>query len=377
MPDPVDLQGEIEAGRQTVRAEAYSMSIGEIANLYRDREIVIRPEFQRLFRWRPEQRARLVESLLLGIPIPSIFVMQRDDNVWEVIDGLQRLSTILEFMGELRDEESGELKPPSTMTATEYLSFLEGVQFESDDPRVPTLTSGQRLSFKRAKIDLKILLPESDAKAKFELFDRLNTGGSPPTAQEIRTAQLIMRDRTFYKWIEDLRGLRSFQDTIGISDRRYEEQYDLELAVRFLALLDSTDSELRNLGNMDTFLSKKAFSFADSPDYDRQARATVFEELFDLLNEAAGEDAFRRFDRDRGRFVGAFSVSAFEAVTVGTARNLQSWKDRPDGPQRLLDRVKDLWSNTVFRNRSGSGVAASSRVPYTIPEAVQFFAAGK
>ena len=119
------LQDEIEAGRQTVRAESYSMSIGEVVNLYRDHELVIRPEFQRLFRWKTDQKSRLIESIMLGIPIPSIFVMQRDDNVWEVIDGLQRLSTILEFMGELRDEETGELEAPRRLEATEYLKSLE------------------------------------------------------------------------------------------------------------------------------------------------------------------------------------------------------------------------------------------------------------
>ncbi|MEU5752162.1 hypothetical protein [Streptomyces sp. NPDC047829] len=62
------LQDEIEAGRSTVKADAYAMSIGEIVNLYRDRELVIRPEFQRLFRWTPPKKSRLIESILLGIP---------------------------------------------------------------------------------------------------------------------------------------------------------------------------------------------------------------------------------------------------------------------------------------------------------------------
>jgi hypothetical protein len=366
------LQEEIEKGRQTVRAEAYSMSIGEIVNLYRSKEIVIRPEFQRLFRWRPEQKARLIESLLLGIPIPSIFVMQRSDSVWEVIDGLQRLSTILEFMGELRDEETGELLPPSAMTETEYLDSLEGVRFDADGAS-SSLTVGQRLSFKRAKLDLKILLPESDAKAKYELFDRLNTGGSVPTPQEIRTSQLLMRDRTFSKWIEDLRSFQPFQSCIGISDRRYDEQYDLELVGRYLSLLHSTGGELKGLGNMDSFLSKKIFSLAGDESFDRPGEADRFQRLFLLLAQTAGEDAFRRYDTGRKRFLGSFSVSAFEAISVGVAKNLDKWESASDGEPRLQDRIQKLWSNTIFRTRSGSGVAASNRVPYIIPESVKFF----
>lgn len=75
------------------------MSIGEITSLYKDNELDIHPEFQRVFRWSLPQKSKLIESVLLGIPLPSIFVSQRDDGVWDVIDGVQRLSTIFEFIG--------------------------------------------------------------------------------------------------------------------------------------------------------------------------------------------------------------------------------------------------------------------------------------
>src|SRR5690625_6602744 len=96
----VKLQEQIEKARQTIRSDSYSMSLGELVNLYRDGEIIIAPEFQRLFRWSVFQKSRLIESILLGIPLPAISVMQDMDGQWEIIDGLQRVSTILEFMGE-------------------------------------------------------------------------------------------------------------------------------------------------------------------------------------------------------------------------------------------------------------------------------------
>ena len=92
------LDQEIEAKRAEVRTDGYPMSIGELINLYRDGELDIHPEFQRFYRWSPEQKSRLIESIMLGIPIPSIFVSQREDGVWDVIDGLQRLSTIFELV---------------------------------------------------------------------------------------------------------------------------------------------------------------------------------------------------------------------------------------------------------------------------------------
>jgi uncharacterized protein with ParB-like and HNH nuclease domain len=83
----------------------YSVSIGEWISIYEKDELDIHPEFQRFFRWSNRQKSRLIESILLGLPIPQIFVAQRPDGIWDVVDGLQRLSTIYQFVGILKNEE--------------------------------------------------------------------------------------------------------------------------------------------------------------------------------------------------------------------------------------------------------------------------------
>jgi len=75
--------------RKEIRTDGYAMSIGEWISLYENKEIDIHPEFQRFFRWSINQKSNLIESILLGIPIPTIFVSQRKDGVWDVVDGLQ------------------------------------------------------------------------------------------------------------------------------------------------------------------------------------------------------------------------------------------------------------------------------------------------
>lgn len=368
------LQDEIEVARQTIRSDALSMSVGELANLYRDEELIIRPEFQRLFRWELDQKSRLVESILLGIPIPSIFVLQRDSGVWEVIDGLQRISTVLEFMGELRNEETGELDDPSILTGTQYLGQLEGIAFNEDTEGAKgCLTPGQRLAFKRSKVDVKILLPESDEQAKFELFDRLNTGGSQLSAQEIRNAQLLMRDASLYEWLERLRINANFQSTITITERLYDEAYDMELVCRFFALGQSSNSELKAIGNIDTFLSSKIFATIGNKKFARRTQAKIFTRTFKLLAETLGEDAFKRFDGTR--FLGGFSVSAFETVALGIGENIDAWELREkEEPGSVRKSVVEWWSNTDFRSGSGSGIRASTRLPKTLPAAREYFA---
>ncbi|WP_162885997.1 DUF262 domain-containing protein, partial [Pseudomonas syringae] len=95
------LEKQINDARRTISTDGYPMSIGELTSLYKDGELIIRPEFQRFFRWSESQKSTLIESILLGIPIPSIFVAQTESGKWELIDGLQRVSTILQVQGEL------------------------------------------------------------------------------------------------------------------------------------------------------------------------------------------------------------------------------------------------------------------------------------
>jgi uncharacterized protein with ParB-like and HNH nuclease domain len=179
------LQDEIDKARAEIRSDSYGVSIGEWISLYEKHELDIYPEFQRFFRWSNKQKSRFIESVLLGIPIPQIFVAQREDGIWDVVDGLQRLSTIFQFAGILTDED-GKLIEPLTLEATKYLPSLAGKRWEDDNPQ-QSLTAPQRLIIKRTKIDVSILLRESSDKTQYELFQRLNTGGSPLSDQEVET----------------------------------------------------------------------------------------------------------------------------------------------------------------------------------------------
>lgn len=85
------LKEEIAEKRKEIIVDSYPMSIGEMMNLYRDGELDVHPEFQRFYRWDEEQKSKLIESILLGIPIPPIFVSQKINGKWDVIDGQQRL----------------------------------------------------------------------------------------------------------------------------------------------------------------------------------------------------------------------------------------------------------------------------------------------
>ena len=172
----MSLREEIDIQSKAISTDSYQMSIGELINLYRDAEIDVHPEFQRMYRWSSNQRVKLIESILLGIPLPSIFVGARKDGIWDVIDGVQRLSTIYQFVGILKDD-NGELVDPLILESTKHLPSLKDVQWSADDESL-SLPQDLKIKFKRARIDITIILDTSDADSKYELFQRLNTGGT-------------------------------------------------------------------------------------------------------------------------------------------------------------------------------------------------------
>jgi hypothetical protein len=180
-----NLQFEIDKNRQELRSDSYLMSVGEWISLYKDRELEIHPESQQFFRWSNIQKTSLIESILLGIPIPPIFVYQTEHGIWDVLDGLQRLSTIYQFAGILKNEQ-GELLPPLVLEKTKYLPSLVGKRWEDIEHPEYSFTPEQRLIVKRSKINMNILVKENDPTAKDELRKRFRTEGSTYPTQVVR-----------------------------------------------------------------------------------------------------------------------------------------------------------------------------------------------
>ncbi|WP_297132681.1 GmrSD restriction endonuclease domain-containing protein [Terrisporobacter sp.] len=121
-----DLEKKIREERRKIKIKDADIMVSQLKEMYADRESIdVHPEFQRVFRWTSKQKSRFIESILLGIPIPPIFVAEDEDLNWDIIDGVQRLSTIFEFLGILKDDENRTLKP-SVLVQTKTLKELEG-----------------------------------------------------------------------------------------------------------------------------------------------------------------------------------------------------------------------------------------------------------
>ena len=355
------LQEEIDRKRAEIKSDSYPMSIGELVNLYKDKEIDIHPEFQRLFRWKHLQKVKLIESILLDIPIPPIFVAQDPDGTWDVVDGVQRLSTIFEFMGVLTNEEMQEVNP-LILSETKYLPSLGGKKWEDLDNPENSLTPSQKLSIKRSKLNINIILKDSDKNSKYELFQRLNTGGSPLSEQELRNCIFIMENREMYSWILDLSKNSDFQECIKLSEKQQDEKYDMELVVRFLVFRTMNLEEITGrIWDMSEFLTEKMLEIYSSLSFDSVRETKAFNDTFKILNETMKGRSFRRYDSGKDKFSGAFSLSAFEVIALGIGYHHE---ELYNGELDVEATIKRLWTSENFT--TGAGVNVSVRLRYTV-----------
>lgn len=371
-----NLQKEIDEKKKEITTDGYPMSIGELASLYSSEELDIHPEFQRFFRWTILQKSKLIESILLGIPIPSIFVSQREDGVWDVVDGLQRLSTLFQFMGILKDEFDHKVEPQA-LVKTEYLKQLEGKFWDKQGDEKNSFTSSQRIAFKREKIDIKIVKKESHESVKFELFQRLNTLGSSLSDQEVRNCLLVLLNDDFYKWLREISNDDHFLNTLSITDRLIDEQYNMELALRFLIFKRTNPNEVKTTTDLGEFITNKMRDLATDKTYNQRNEENDFRKTFEILDSALGESSFKRFDLSTKKFGGKFLISAYEAVAFGLGKNISLYRNEPLSSsleETIKKSVIEIWEDDNFQSRTGSGIPVTLRIPTIVPLAEKIFA---
>ena len=356
-----NLSDKIKELKKEIVSDSYSMSIGELISLYTDEELDIHPRFQRLFRWSSYQKTRFIESILLSIPIPPIFVSQNEEGIWDVIDGVQRLSTIFQFVGKLKDQD-GNFVDMLALEGTKALPELEGLCWESDSSCINVLPKDVKLDFKRARIVVNIVKKESDTSAKYELFQRLNTGGSNLSEQEVRNCLMLMSNPVFYDFVEELSMNKDFIEMTPLSNRLVDEQYRMELITRYLIALNCDLSNIRReYKDLAPLLNEKILELCDNQQFNYKNQRELFNSVINVLKstkEINSEDLFKKYT---DKFSGPVSSSAFLTITVGIANAINHNADIIKDDIMLANFIKKLYGQEVFISSTRNGTRAVDR----------------
>ena len=370
----MDLRSELIEKRGEIYTTQMTMSVGELISLYTDEEINLEPAFQRVFRWSEQQEKNFIESILLGYPIPSIFVLQREDGIWDVIDGVQRLSTIYHFMGILKNSENGNLYPPLQLKKAKILTKLEDKYYNCKN-KDECLDNASRIDFKRSIIPVIVMKHNSEKRSKFELFKRLNTGGSQLSDQEIRNALILMSNEDVYNKLSSYCERDYFQDFLSLSDTKSFTRMDMDILTRFLVMRNYPNIEnVKNSEDINEFMDNAICDIVSQKEYSVDEDLRVFDKLIKFLSTHISDDyGFKVYSSTEGKYKGGFNWVVFEIIAWGlTVINdisiIESKKDD------ILNSIKSIKSTGEFvKSKGKSNVKVIQRLKLAKEEAEVLF----
>jgi hypothetical protein len=263
-----------------IRVESKTFSLKQIYDMIKSGDLKLHPDFQRNLVWDNFRKSRLIESILLRIPLPMFYFSQDDDGVLSVVDGLQRLSAIYEFMNN-----------KLVLKDLEYLDICNDRTYSGNNK----IDSKYFRWFNMTQIFVNIIDPQSPGKVKYDIFRRINTGGRPLNAQELRNC--LSRDG-LRKTLKEMVALKSFKDATGnsIKDVRMDAQ---ELALRFIYFRKLKEADYENgiekySGNIDEELDNMVDEIGNSPYDNLKVYITKFDEAMRFAHHLFGRQAFRR-----------------------------------------------------------------------------------
>ena len=295
-------------------------------------ELDLCPAFQRhADLWKVGQQSRLIESLILNIPLPA-FYMTEDvvegayRNIWHVVDGLQRLCAMRNFI--MGDEKGRYLK----LCGLEYLDKYNGCVFSELPP-----------SFKRnieeAELQIYLIKPSTPDDLKFNIFKRVNTGGLPLNQQEIRHA---MHQNGAAQFVMRLAESEVFKKATGKTIRS-ARMTDREFVNRFLSFY--LKDELPEYKDMDSYLNDSMKYLDGCTDQRKEEIANVFFTAVSRVFETLGKYAFRRIDAQTNEPRRTLNKALFESFTVTAARYpdaaLELLKHPTSARQRYVELFRD------------------------------------
>jgi hypothetical protein len=361
------LLSALDQASSQVRFEVIDFSAGELIRLHDEKEINIQPAFQRMFRWTQAQQSRLIESMLLGLPVPQVVLFQREDGVLELIDGLQRVSSIIRFLTGKTPRESIEDQDQSTrLDGCDILVELNGKVFADFEPVL-------QLELKRKTLRAIVIRRTNDPNLRYEMFKRLNAGGSPAEPHEVRNASLRIvgaAGEKFLEFLDACANTPSFkQSTELLSEQAKRRLGRQELVLRFFALKNSRNTYRGNISDWLDEYSESVVKGHVKFSYAREKRE--FDTAFGVLADKLGEEAFLKHKNNRA--LGGLAPAYFDAVTMGTLPLLGRLNKVKSEDAKDILNIAVGHENDSFRDNVGPGANAVPRLHKRIQEVYAVF----
>jgi hypothetical protein len=338
-----------------IRVNTSQFSLRNILDQIDEGSIELAPDFQRLQVWRVEQKSLLVESLLLQIPLPAFYFAEDADGSFRVVDGLQRLSTLHAFV---RGGEAG-----FALGKLEHLDDLKDLRF-SDLP-VPF----QR-RINNTQLIVNVIDPTTPRGVTYEIFKRINTGGTPLNAQEIRHCMSSPRSRDI---LHRMTHTDAFAKATGGRLTDHIRMNDREMALRFAAFWLKGVAAYQERPFMEMFLMD-ATEMLDSPKHVPDERVAELEAAFQRAMSHAflvfGEHAFRKWPQGDD-YRRPINRALFETWSMALAHPDHTTADLRACREAIVKAARErMTEDVIYLNAITSSTADRNRVAYRFTAAM-------
>lgn len=337
---------EIPQEVRKIKTQAYDKSVSDIVRMIEDGDINLNPEYQRNYIWDNKKSSLLIESIVLNVPIPVIYVSQEEDDSWTVIDGLQRLNSLYRFFQ--RDFK---------LSGLEILSELNKSDIKSLNPKAVRV-------LKNGLLRIIVISQDSHPEIKYDVFMRLNTGAVKLNEQELRNC--LYRGSLIDKLkeiVEKPNILKLFN-----LEAPHPRMSDCELILRFLSLLDNfddTENQIKTYkGRMKNFINAYLLKYKNLSQEVLKHLDDMIEDTSKTIIEIYSTNAFKRFNSE-GVYESTLNRSLMDILFISTTvlptERLIEHKDK------IFARYKELViDDEEFRNSITIGTSDTKVLNYRL-----------
>jgi uncharacterized protein with ParB-like and HNH nuclease domain len=305
---------EVLEVRANFHIEKFTYDFLWIINKIENKQLAISPSYQRTFEWSVKKQSRFIESLILNMPIPPIYIVEDEEGKWELLDGLQRISTFIHFLGKIdllsinklqlnqsddegfQDSENlDDVEPFSDSLVLNDCDIIKSLNGKDKSSIETSILN--RICNKAIDVYLFSYPGKNGAWMRYQMFIRINSGGQTLSNQQIRNAAIRLLDNQLINFINDkLASNESFRQTIKFLKSEDVMQINKgmvfeELVLRFLAFKNDRSNYAKDIAPfLDKYLEKCAKKEAP---FDYEQEEEIFNKTFSFLLERSNNQTFK------------------------------------------------------------------------------------
>jgi uncharacterized protein DUF262 len=337
---------EIPQEVRKINTQAYDKSVADVVRMMNEDDINLNPEYQRNYIWDNKRASMLIESIILNVPIPVIYVAQEDDDSWTVIDGLQRLNSIKRYFD--RDYK---------LSGLEILTELNKSDVKSLNPKALRV-------LKNGLLRIIVIANDSHEEIKYDVFMRLNRGAVKLNEQELRNC---LYRGTLNQSLKTMAANVHFLDMLNLK-APHKRMMDCELILRFLSLNGNWNPETEEVhfykGRMKSFLNEFMVRNQNPEPSKLEFYNSIFSSTADKVHDVIGKQAFRRINLD-GEYETSLNRAIMDCLMLSFSK---IEKDvLMDHKAEITEKLKDLFVNDQeFRESVTIGTSDQKVLTYRL-----------